>query len=85
MYQNPFNSSSQISFRLSKPAYACIRIYDILGQEIATLLNENLESGMHSVTFDGTDNDGRKMPSGIYLYQLEVENFIRTKRLVHIK
>ena len=79
-YPNPFNPTTNIKFDIAKNGFASIKIYDILGKEVATLVNENLKSGTYEVTFDGSD-----LSSGTYFYQLRVSDFVETKRMVLIK
>ena len=84
-YPNPFNPVTKIRFTLreegkGKKEETRLIIYDILGKEVHTLVNEQLSPGMYEVTFDGAD-----FPSGIYFYQLRTENFIETKKLVLLK
>jgi hypothetical protein len=79
-YPNPFNPSTKIKYSLSAPGYANIKIYNLMGQEIATLLNEEKSAGNYEVKFDGT-----KLPSGIYFYTLLTGNFVQTKKMVLIK
>jgi hypothetical protein len=57
-----------------------LKIYDILGKGVATLVNEQLQPGTYEVTFDGSN-----IPSGIYFYKLEIENYIETKKMLMVK
>jgi transposase-like protein len=79
-YPNPFNPSTTI--RLQIPDVSCVRlmVYNVLGCEVATLVNENLQPGSYEVKFDASG-----LPSGVYLYRLEVGNFIRTRRMILIR
>jgi photosystem II stability/assembly factor-like uncharacterized protein len=86
-YPNPFNPSTIIRFKIKDSRFVTLKIYDILGKEITTLVNENLKVGIYETTFDGSG-----LTSGIYFYKLEVAdptgrtgNFIETKKMLMIK
>ncbi|WP_153038298.1 T9SS type A sorting domain-containing protein, partial [Balneola sp. EhC07] len=80
-YPNPFNPSTQISFQLPSAQKVTLKVYDMLGREVATLLNnEQYSSGSSSVTFDATN-----LSSGIYLYRLTGADFTKTQRMTLIK
>ena len=84
-YPNPFNPETKIRFEIPsdvkrKTSNVKLIIYDILGKEIVTLVNEQLQPGLYEVTFNG-----QNLSSGIYFYQLRLENFTDTKKLVLIK
>lgn len=76
-YPNPFNPTTTIEFSLNKKAFTELKVFNVLGQEIKTLISQELESGKHSVQFDGTD-----LPGGIYFYRLSSGGFIQTKKMV---
>jgi hypothetical protein len=87
-YPNPFNPTTKIRFDvaqhtpypLSRGENISLKVYDILGKEIATLVNETLQTGSYEVTFDGSN-----LPSGIYFYQLRAGEFVNTKKLTLLK
>lgn len=79
-YPNPFNPSTKIKFDIPKGSLVKLKIYDILGREVATLVNEKLNPGTYEYEWNGID-----LSSGIYFYKLEAENFIQTKRMVLVK
>lgn len=79
-YPNPFNPSTKINFSLPESSDTRLKVYDILGNEIANLVNENLQAGNYSVNFDGTS-----LSSGIYIYSLEADNKIITKKMTLLK
>jgi hypothetical protein len=70
-YPNPFNPQTSIHFGLNKEMDVSLRIYNLLGQEIAAVFKGRLAAGEHQVSWNGTDGDGRLLTSGIYLYVLE--------------
>jgi hypothetical protein len=88
-YPNPFNPSTNFEFRISDfPAgsgaggFVTLKVYDILGREIITLINEEKNPGSYTVKFDASKYN---LASGIYFYQLKAGNFLSTKKMVLIK
>lgn len=85
-YPNPFNPQTTISYQLPVKAYTTLKIYNSLGQEIRTLINENKSAGNHSVVWDGRDNTGQQVSTGIYFYHINIgEDFNETKKMLIIK
>lgn len=81
-YPNPFNPTTTISFSIKEKAPVELIIYNILGQKVRTLLNQPLEPGEHSIVWNGTDNKGRSVASGIYFYRMKAGNYSETKKMV---
>ncbi|MEQ9279146.1 MAG: phosphodiester glycosidase family protein [Balneola sp.] len=79
-YPNPFNPTTVISFRLAQSGVTTLKVYDMLGREVSTLLNENMSSGTHNVPFNGSN-----LASGIYIYQLSAKGKTITRRMTLIK
>ena len=79
-YPNPFNPSTVIKYSLAKPVFVTIKIYDELGKEITTLVNENKDAGFYNVTFNASG-----MPSGVYLYKINAGTFNEAKKLILAK
>jgi hypothetical protein len=79
-YPNPFNPTTTIRFTISDFGFTILRVYDVLGREVATLVNEDKPVGSYEVEFDAT-----KLPSGIYFYRLQADNFVETKKMVLMK
>ena len=79
-YPNPFNPSTKISFQLSDVSFSSLKIFDITGKEVATLVNEKLAPGTYSV-----DWNAAQFPSGVYFYKLEAGNFVNSKKMLLIK
>ena len=79
-YPNPFNPSTNLEFGISRSGFVSLKIYDMLGKEVMTLVNSNLTPGTYKYDFDGTG-----LSSGIYYYTLSAENFSQTKRMTLIK
>jgi len=81
-YPNPFNSSTIISYRLPQAGKVAITIYDIVGNQVKTLLRGHQNHGIHHITWDGKNDLGRKVCSGVYFYKLETENFTQVKKMI---
>jgi hypothetical protein len=79
-YPNPFNPTTKINFALPKDGFVKITIFDLLGREVRTLVNENKTAGYYSVDFSG-DN----LSSGFYFYKMESASFVETKKMMLIK
>ena len=82
---NPFNPSTAIKFYVPDVSNVTIKIYDILGREVKTLLDEQTGAGYHVVYWNGRDSRGKEVSSGIYLYMLRTDNFIDTKKMNLLK
>jgi len=82
-YPNPFNPSTVISYSLEKAGMVSLRVYNMLGQEVATLVNGPQEAGVYSVPFNTSKALG--LSSGVYVYRLEAGSFVSTKKLVLMK
>ena len=79
-YPNPFNPSTIIKYQIPELSFVIIKVFDVLGDEIATLVNEEKTVGSYKVKFDAS-----AIPSGIYFYQLKAGSFVETKRMVLMK
>lgn len=79
-YPNPFNPSTRISFAIPNAAFVNLKVYDAIGNEVATLLNEVKQAGIYSVDFNATDLTG-----GIYFYQIKSGSFVETKKMILLK
>ena len=84
-YPNPFNPETTISFDMPKAGFANLSIYNVKGQLIKNLINENLDFGRHSVVWNGTDNNGKPVTSGLYLYRLTTNGVTETKKMMLMK
>lgn len=84
-YPNPFNPQTTISFHVYKKGKCTLSIYNIKGQLIRQLVSDYLQPGMHSVVWKGTDNHGRVVPSGMYIYRMQMHGKVLTKKLEFIK
>jgi hypothetical protein len=81
-YPNPFNGQSVISFNLKKREFVKLSIYDILGKRVKSLVNEELQGGKHSVTWDSLNDNGEDVSSGIYFYRLILPGFISSRKMI---
>ena len=79
-YPNPFNSQATIAFDIPFTSYVVLRVYDVLGREVATLVNERMPQGGYERVLDGS-----VLGSGIYLYRIEAEGFVQTRKLPLIR
>lgn len=84
-YPNPFNPETNIEYQLPKSCHVLIKIYNTVGQEIKTLIDEKREAGFYQISWDGKDNSGKKVGTGIYIYQLKAEEFVAVKKMVMIQ
>jgi hypothetical protein len=86
-YPNPFNPSTTISFSLPKESYVSLKIYNILGQEVADLINDYLTAGVKKVVWDGRDLSGSLAPSGTYIYRVIADDgkFVKAKKMILMK
>ncbi|MCH8837616.1 MAG: T9SS type A sorting domain-containing protein [Candidatus Marinimicrobia bacterium] len=84
-YPNPFNALTRINYTVPTTAEMDLRIYDLLGREVAVLLNRTEHGGYHHVYWDGKDHFGRPVPSGIYFYRLEATDPVFTSQPVFIE
>ncbi|UCH64648.1 MAG: T9SS type A sorting domain-containing protein [Ignavibacterium sp.] len=79
-YPNPFNPATTISYQLPEPAFVTVEVFDVLGNKIASLVQENKTVGVHEVSFDGSN-----LSSGIYLYQIDAEGFHQSRKMMLTK
>lgn len=79
-YPNPFNPNTVINFEIPKQSNVLLKVYDLLGNEIATLLNEEKVAGSYNVDFDAT-----ALSNGVYFYRLQAGSFVETKKMTLLK
>jgi hypothetical protein len=79
-YPNPFNPTTQISYSIKSNGLVTLKVYDMLGVEVASLVNENQEAGEYSIEFNASN-----LSSGIYVYRIASGNFVDTKKLILLK
>lgn len=81
-FPNPFNPSTTISYQIPGAGRVRLRLYDMLGQLVTTLVDREVAAGKHSVVWDGRNERGEFVATGVYLYRMEVASVVRTKKLV---
>ena len=84
-YPNPFNATTNINFSLSASGNAELAVYDLLGRQVTTLVSGNLSAGPHTFTWNGQDDSGKQVASGLYLYVLKTADGTQSKRMVLLK
>ncbi len=85
-YPNPFNPSTRIQYQVSSNSHVSLKVYDVLGNEVATLVDEYKPAGTHEVEFPNVETrHASSLPSGIYFYQLKVGNFLTSKKMILMK
>ncbi len=84
-HPNPFSRSTEIAFQLARPGRATLRVYDVAGQVVATLLDGELAAGPHLATWDGTDRSGRAVASGLYFYRLASDEGQGVRRMMLLR
>ncbi len=84
-YPNPFNPTTTINYGLKENGYVELKIYNVIGQEIKTLINEEQTAGYKTITWDGTSNEGIQSPTGIYIYQIRTGTFTQSQKMMLLK
>ncbi|MFQ5641433.1 MAG: T9SS type A sorting domain-containing protein [bacterium] len=79
-YPNPFNPTTIIQFAIPRPAEVRLKLYDVRGRQVATLVEEEFEAGVYKVTFDATG-----LASGVYFYRIRARDFVQTRKLILVK
>ena len=84
-YPNPFNPTTTINYQVPKTAHVKIVIFNLLGQKVATLVDDELVAGFHSTQFNGLTDRGRPLSSGIYFYRMTTGGFSKTQKMMFLK
>jgi hypothetical protein len=84
-YPNPFNPETNIEFALPKGGNVSIEVFNVLGQKVKTLISEYKDAGTYSVRWDGTNNNGMAVPSGVYFYRMVTEGFSQTNKMIMLR
>jgi len=84
-YPNPFNPVTSMKFELPISGRVLLKVHNLMGQEIKTLVDENLSYGYHTARWDGTDNDGRRVASGVYFSELQSSGIRKVRKMVLLK
>ena len=84
-FPNPFNPTTTIKYQIPELSFVTIKVYDVLGNEIATLVNEKKSTGTYEVEFSSHSGSVRNLPSGVYLYKLQAGDFVQIKKMILMK
>ena len=79
-YPNPFNGYTNINFSIPIDSYITIKVFNLLGKEVTTLLKQDIYSGYHSITWDASTQ-----ASGVYFIKMITENYVKTKKIILLK
>jgi hypothetical protein len=84
-YPNPFNPETRIEYTLKKAGHVTVHIYNVLGEKVKRLLDQDQSAGFYQINWDGKNDKGKSVSSGLYLYKLEVNGFSQAKRMLLLK
>jgi hypothetical protein len=84
-YPNPFNSSTEIRYSIRSRSHVMVSIYNLLGQKIRTLVDEEKPAGNYIITWNGTANNGDEVATGIYFYQIRTRDYVETRKMMLLK
>ncbi|MFC1481926.1 FlgD immunoglobulin-like domain containing protein [Candidatus Neomarinimicrobiota bacterium] len=84
-YPNPFNATTRIEFDLPHQVQVSLIVYDIMGREVSTIVNESMDAGYHRVVWDGRNDSGQQLPSGIYIASLVTAEYSKSIKMLLLK
>ena len=84
-YPNPFNPTTTLRYDIPENSHVTITIYDMLGRQVKTLINQTQDAGFISVIWDATNDFGKPVSAGVYLYQIQAGEFVQTRKMVLLK
>ena len=84
-YPNPFNPITTLRYDLPEQAFVTLTIFDMLGREVNQLVKGTQEAGFRRIQWNGSDNMGRPVSAGVYLYQIRADEFVHTRKMVLLK
>jgi len=84
-YPNPFNAGTQISYAVGTPSRVELSVYNILGQKVRVLVDQVQNQGRYKINWDGRDQSGRDVPSGVYIYQIQTEDWVQSRKMLLVK
>jgi len=84
-YPNPFNPTTTLSFVIGHSSFVTLKVYDILGNEVSTLVNEYKPAGSYEVDFNSHSDKGQNLSSGVYFYTLRAGSFVETKKMILLR
>ncbi|HEX2984586.1 MAG TPA: FlgD immunoglobulin-like domain containing protein, partial [Ignavibacteriales bacterium] len=82
---NPFNPTTNIKFSVAAAGKVSLVIYDVLGKRVKTLVDDLRGAGEHTIVWNGKDNTGASVASGIYFYQIKTQNYVKTMKMMLLK
>jgi flagellar hook assembly protein FlgD len=84
-YPNPFNPTTMIAFGLPEDSEVKITIFNLLGEVVRTLTNSNFSAGYHTLTWDAKDDNGQQLSGGMYIYRLQAESMVQSRKMILLK
>ena len=84
-YPNPFGTLTVIPYQIGESAVVTVEVFNLLGQKVATLLNKNHDPGQYTISWDGQDNSGKQVSSGVYVYNLKVNDSYQFKKMLLVR
>ena len=84
-FPNPFNPTTTMNYQLPQASDVRITIYNVLGQKVRTLLNTRMDAGYHNVVWDGLNDNGARMASGLYMYKFEAGTYVQVQKMLMMK
>ena len=84
-YPNPFNPETVIAYELKGTAFVILKLYDLMGKEVITLVDEKQTEGRYEVVWNGRNKYGKEVSSGIYFYRLKTDAFSQTRKMILIR
>ena len=84
-YPNPFNPQTQFELSLPHVSHVIVEVFNVLGQQVVTLVDKRLPAGSYRVTWDGKDYVGQEVSSGVYLYRLTADEFVQSRKMLLLK
>jgi hypothetical protein len=84
-YPNPFNPETTIKYRIPQTARVMLKIYDLIGQEVRTLVDRIQDAGVYEIRWDGKDGLGQALPSGVYLYQIQADKYSQEEKMTLLR
>ena len=84
-YPNPFNPRTVISYALPRSSHVAVTVYNILGQRVRRLIDTYQPAGWHTIQWDGKDQRGQSVATGIYLYRISAGDYVKTKKMLLLK
>lgn len=84
-YPNPFNPTTTINYAIPRASEVTLKVFNMMGQEVKTLVSKKQNAGIHQVQWDGTNNSGTLVSTGLYMYRIEAGDFVKIKKMMLIK